>query len=64
MRIRPRRLRKTALLRESIAETRVEGRQLIQPHFVHEDAGTEPIDSMPGIARMGLAPLIEPEKGR
>jgi len=59
MRIRPRRLRRTALLRESLAETSVHGRQLIQPHFVHEDAGTVPIDAMPGIARMGLEPLVE-----
>ncbi len=59
MKIRPRRLRRTALLREALAETRVDGRQLIQPHFVHEDAGTHPIDAMPGIARMGLTPLVE-----
>ena len=58
MRVRPRRLRKTALLREALAETRVEKRQLVQPHFVHEESGTTSIDAMPGIARMGIEPLV------
>ena len=59
MRIRPRRLRRTALLRESLAETHVACRQLIQPHFVHEDTGTVPIEAMPGVARMGIGALAE-----
>ena len=38
MKIRPRRLRTTALLREAVAETQFRVAQLIQPHFVIEDA--------------------------
>jgi delta-aminolevulinic acid dehydratase/porphobilinogen synthase len=34
MRIRPRRLRRSAVLREALAETQLDRRQLIQPHFV------------------------------
>jgi len=60
MRIRPRRLRRTPLLREAVAETRVHPHQLIQAHFVVEGADeVVPIESMPGIARMGIAPLVE-----
>ena len=60
MNIRPRRLRATAALREAVAQTRIASSQLIQPHFVIEgDAKTQPIDSMPGIARMGIAKLVE-----
>ena len=59
MRIRPRRLRRTAQLREALAEVRPELRQLIQPHFVHAEPGVEEIASMPGIARLGTEPLVE-----
>lgn len=60
MRIRPRRLRRSAVLREALAETQLDRRQLIQPHFVvaGEDA-REPIEAMPGIERTGLGPLVE-----
>jgi len=60
MRIRPRRLRRTALLRESLAETRIHRSQLIQPHFVLEEPRAKsPIAAMPGIERMGIQPLVE-----
>jgi porphobilinogen synthase len=60
MRIRPRRLRRTPLLREALAETRVHRTQLVQPHFVlPEPAGRSPIAAMPGIERMGTRPLVE-----
>ena len=60
MKIRPRRLRTTAVLRESVAETHFRTNQLIQPHFVSEDEnGVQPIDAMPGIARMGIKKLVE-----
>ena len=60
MRIRPRRLRASPLLREALAETRVGAAQLIQPHFVLAAArGSAPIESMPGIERMGVEPLVE-----
>ena len=60
MKIRPRRLRTTAALREAVAETRVHARQLIQPHFVIEsDNEVQEIGAMPGIARMGITKLVE-----
>ena len=60
MRIRPRRLRRTPLLREAVAETRLAPAQLVQPHFVLPEAGARTaIAAMPGIERMGTRPLIE-----
>jgi porphobilinogen synthase len=57
---RPRRLRATPRLRAALAETHVLGRHLIQPHFaLPAEAGEEPVPSMPGVSRMGLAPLVE-----
>ncbi len=49
---RPRRLRRTPALRELVAETSLEPRQLILPVFVREGA-TEPvpISSMPGVVQ-------------
>ena len=58
-RVRPRRLRRSAVLRDLVAETTVLARQLIMPHFVlPSDDGVEPISSMPGIARMGVNDLL------
>ena len=50
--VRPRRLRRTAALRELVAETTLEARQLVLPVFVREGAG-EPvaIGSMPGVVQ-------------
>jgi len=57
--VRPRRLRRTARLRDLVAETSVEARQLIMPHFVLPAArGREPIPSMPGIAQVGIEELL------
>ncbi|HEV3092572.1 MAG TPA: porphobilinogen synthase [Candidatus Cybelea sp.] len=53
--LRPRRLRRTQVLRELVAEHRVGVEHLVQPVFVverGEDAG--PIDAMPGISRYTL----------
>ncbi len=53
--LRPRRLRRTQVLRELVAEHRVGVEHLVQPVFVverEEDAG--PIDAMPGISRYTL----------
>jgi porphobilinogen synthase len=59
MRIRPRRLRRTAPLREALAETRLHPARLIQPHFVLADPhGDSAIEAMPGIARTGIEPLV------
>ncbi len=58
-RIRPRRLRRTPALRDLVAETWLRAEQLIMPHFVlPADRGEEPIASMPGIARLGVEPLV------
>jgi len=60
MRIRPRRLRRTPLLREAVAETRLARAQLVQPHFVLPEASARsPIAAMPGIERLGTKLLVE-----
>jgi porphobilinogen synthase len=60
MKIRPRRLRKTAVLREAVAETHLRATQLIQPHFVIDSPdAVQPIDAMPGIERHGIRKLVE-----
>jgi porphobilinogen synthase len=60
IKIRPRRLRASASLREAVAETRLHVSRLIQPHFVIEgDNSTSVIEAMPGIARMGINKLVE-----
>jgi porphobilinogen synthase len=56
---RLRRLRRTPVLREAVAEVRLHPSRLIQPHFVADIDGTEPVESMPGVARCGTGPLIE-----
>jgi porphobilinogen synthase len=56
---RPRRMRRTATLRNLVAETRVVAEQLVQPHFVVADDGAETaIPALPGIARTGLNALL------
>lgn len=56
--MRPRRLRRTARLRDLVAETTVETRRLIYPIFVRPGAGDPtPIPSMPGIARFTVRHL-------
>ena len=48
-RSRPRRLRRSALLRELVAETALRAERLIQPHFcLPHEQGREEISSMPG----------------
>ncbi len=57
---RPRRLRRTPLMRELASETHLRASMLVQPHFVLNSAkGLERIDSMPGIDRMGRAELLK-----
>jgi porphobilinogen synthase len=54
-----RRLRDNPVLREMVAETTLEPRQLVQPLFVKEGLkGRQPIKSMPGQAQLGLKELI------
>jgi porphobilinogen synthase len=57
--LRPRRLRRSEVVRALVREHRVHVEQLVQPLFVVErasDAG--PIDAMPGIARFELNGLV------
>ncbi len=50
--VRPRRLRRTAALRELVGETSLEPRQLVLPVFVREGASEPvPIGSMPGVVQ-------------
>jgi porphobilinogen synthase len=57
--VRPRRLRTSAAMRELVAETTVQARQLVMPHFVLPAAkANEAIPSMPGISRTGVDDLL------
>ena len=60
---RLRRLRKNSNLIDLISETNISSNDLIQPIFIKENfKGTEEINSMPGILRLGLdQALIEVE---
>ncbi|MEO1085514.1 MAG: porphobilinogen synthase [Acidobacteriota bacterium] len=59
LRQRPRRLRRSAALRDLVAETRVPASALVQPHFVlPRESGREAIPSMPGIERLGYSELL------
>lgn len=51
---RPRRLRRTAAIRDLVAETDVRARHLIQPYFVTAQPGSSDIASLPGIQRTDL----------
>ena len=57
---RPRRLRATPAMRELTAETNVEARHLITPHFVVEGKGVrEEIGSMPGVYHVSVDNLVK-----
>ncbi len=61
---RPRRLRANPVMRDMIAETSVEARHLITPHFVVEGTGVkEEIGSMPGVFHVSVDKLVK-EVGR
>lgn len=59
-RIRPRRLRRSAALRDLVAETPpLRAEQLVMPHFVlPSNRGKEAIPSMPGLSRLGVEDLV------
>jgi porphobilinogen synthase len=60
LRIRPRRLRRTAALREWVAETDVRPRQLVLPVFLRPGRGEPtPVDSMPGVHRWPVGALAD-----
>src|ERR1700722_9168874 len=62
--IRPRRLRKSAVLRSMVQETHLHIDQLIMPLFIVEGSNRKlPIDPMPGIFQMSIdTALFEIEK--
>jgi porphobilinogen synthase len=55
---RPRRLRRTGLLRDLVAETRLHPSRFVQPAFVLESGRREEIASMPGIHRETIDSLL------
>jgi porphobilinogen synthase len=56
---RLRRLRRTAALRDLVAENRVSAADLIWPVFIREGEGVEePVASMPGVARLSLDRML------
>lgn len=58
--IRPRRLRRTALIRNLVAESGIKRNGLIQPYFVCDGAGIrDEIESMPGIYRESTDKFLE-----
>jgi porphobilinogen synthase len=57
---RPRRLRSNPAMREMTAETNVEARHLVTPHFVVEGSGVkEEIGSMPGVYHVSVDNLVK-----
>jgi len=57
---RPRRLRKTPVIREMIAETRLSKDMFIYPYFVtHGKKQIHPIDAMPGISHFSVDELLK-----
>ncbi len=57
--IRPRRLRVTPVIRDLVAEARIDSTMLVQPHFVVPGHGiSEPIGAMPGIAHQSVDELV------
>ena len=57
---RPRRLRRTPLIRDLVRETQLSANDLIQPYFVSATAAApEPIGSMPGQLRHTLSSLVD-----
>ena len=59
IRRRPRRLRRSQSVRELVQENHLRAQDLIQPVFVIEgQSAREPIESMPGVGRLGLDALF------
>jgi len=58
--IRPRRLRRSEVIRDMVAETRLHPNMLVQPHFVMPGKGQrEEIGAMPGIQRESADMLLK-----
>jgi len=57
---RPRRLRMSPVLRDLVAEARIDAGMFVQPHFVVPGNGiSEPIGAMPGIDHQSVDRLVE-----
>jgi porphobilinogen synthase len=57
---RPRRLRRTAWIRELVAETRLAPADLVWPIFVREGEGLEePVAALPGVSRLSVDRAVE-----
>ena len=57
---RPRRLRMSPVLRDLVAEARIDAGMFVQPHFVVPGDGiSEPIGAMPGISHESVDQLVE-----
>ncbi len=58
--VRPRRLRFSPVIRDLVAEARIDPGMLVQPHFVVPGTGiSEPIEAMPGIEHQSVDVLLE-----
>ena len=57
--IRPRRNRKSDVIRGLCRETRLNKESLIYPLFIHDKEINEPIDSMPGCMRWSINGILE-----
>jgi porphobilinogen synthase len=56
---RPRRLRRSAALRDMVRETTLTARNLMLPLFVcHGEGGSEPVCSMPGVCHLTIDKLV------
>ncbi len=62
-RIRPRRNRKSAAIRDLCRETRLSVQDLVYPLFIHADPEDQPLESLPNLTRWGPRGLLE-EVGR
>lgn len=56
---RPRRTRRSEALRRLVRETVLRPEDLIWPLFIHSEAGDTPVESMPGVSRLGKESLLK-----
>ena len=61
--IRPRRNRKSAVVRDFIRETYLGPEHFVLPLFIHPGKEDQPIASMPGCARLTLASMLKEAEG-
>ncbi|MCO8121556.1 porphobilinogen synthase [Stieleria sp. TO1_6] len=61
-RTRPRRQRRFEWSRRLVAESTLQPSDLIWPIFVHPQSGLQPIDSLPGVDRLGIDRIVDAAK--